>query len=296
MIKRFFRHIKEGTSSVARNGAMSIASASAVTITLLLVSVFIILAVNVKQVTDSVEYQLTIHVKLDNAVVSQVEIDSIGNQIKNIDGVRTVEFSSKENELQKFIDSDSFYSRYEGENNPLRNAYVVTTTSGDVMQSVSDQIGNIVGVEQSYFGGEGVTMLVNALNAIQQVGFILVIVLSLLAVFLISNTIKVTIYARKDEISLMRTVGATNGFIRAPFLVEGVAIGLLGAAIPIIVSVVGYYFLYVESNGQLFAKMFPLQPIMPFVLYLSLILAAAGMVVGFIGSFISVTKYLRWKR
>ena len=296
MIKRFFRHIKEGVSNVSRNGAMSIASVSAVTITLILVSVFIILAINVQQITNSVEDQLTIHVRIDRSVETQEEITSLEDQIRSIEGVRTVTFVSRDQELEILIQDNDFYARYRGETNPLRDVFHVTTISGEVMQSVADQISRLNGINRASFGGPAVELLIDALGVIQRVGLILVVFLSLLAVFLISNTIKVTIYARKDEISLMRTVGATNGFIRAPFLVEGIVIGLFGATVPIILSTVGYFFLYQETGGILFARLLPLQPVMPFILYLTLILAGVGMIVGFIGSFISVTRYLRWKR
>ena len=118
----------------------------------------------------------------------------------------------------------------------------------------------------------------------------------ILAIFLIANTIKLTIYARSNEIAIMRDVGATNGFIRAPFVVEGMIIGALGAIIPILFTVFGYIFLYDKLGGVLFSEMFKLTPPHPFVLQLSLILLGIGMVVGLIGSFMSVTKYLRWKR
>ncbi|MDR1794934.1 MAG: permease-like cell division protein FtsX [Erysipelotrichaceae bacterium] len=295
MISRFFRHLRDGASSLKRNSAMSISASSTVAITLFLVAIFIILGVSVQQVTQSVQYRLVIHVKIDNAVTTMTTINDIGKQIEAIDGVRSITFSSKEAELQKFIDENSFYERYKNDN-PLNNAYLVTTNSGDILEEVSQQIRLIPGVISTEYGGAGVATLVDALNMIQRVGMVLVLGLSILAVFLISNTIKVTITARRDEIALMRQVGATNGFIRAPFLVEGVLIGALGAIIPILVSVFGYYYIYTESGGHLFAKMFELEPVMPFVLILAGILLGFGMIVGLTGSFISTTKYLRWKR
>lgn len=300
MINRFIRHVKEGVSGVARHAAMSISSASAVTLTLLLVSIFLILTVNLQQITSNVEGSLLIHVKIDNTVVQQTDIDQLKSKISAIDGVTKVTYSSREAELQKQIlaypEQAEIYKMYEGDRNPLRNAFYVETSSGDLIQVVSNEIKNIPGIEKVNYGGEGTALLISALNSIQSGGLILVGFLSILAIFLISNTIKVTIYARKDEITIMRTVGASNGFIRAPFLIEGVIIGLLGATIPIVLSMVGYYYLYDILGGHLFSEMFKLTPVMPFILFLALILAGVGILVGFTGSFISVTKYLRWKR
>ena len=139
-------------------------------------------------------------------------------------------------------------------------------------------------------------MFVQALNSVRFGGAILVAGLSALAIFLIANTIKLTIYARSNEIAIMRDVGATNGFIRAPFVVEGMIIGALGAIIPILFTIFGYIFIYDKLGGVLFSEMYKMTPPHPFVLQLSLILLGIGMVVGLIGSFMSVTKYLRWKR
>ena len=117
-----------------------------------------------------------------------------------------------------------------------------------------------------------------------------------MSVFLIQNTIKLTIYARQDEISIEQSVGATNGFIRAPFVVEGMVIGVMGALIPIALTVYGYYYAYQFTGGYLISSMFRLVEPMPFVLYLSAGLLAAGVLVGLVGSYFSVSRYLKVKR
>ena len=137
------------------------------------------------------------------------------------------------------------------------------------------------------------------MNVLDRVRFgvvILVVSLSALAIFLISNTIKLTIQARVKEIAIMRQVGATNGYIRAPFVIEGMIIGALGALIPIFVTIFGYIWIYQETGGFFLTRMFSLMPPHPTVLYIALILLGIGVFVGLIGSFMSVTKYLRWKR
>jgi cell division transport system permease protein len=113
---------------------------------------------------------------------------------------------------------------------------------------------------------------------------------------LISNTIKLSISSRIKEIAIMRTVGAKNGFIRMPFVIEGILIGLMGSILPILVATVGYIYLYEALGGVFLAQMFVLQSPYPLVYYTAGILAGIAVVVGLIGSFVSVTRYLRWQR
>ena len=125
---------------------------------------------------------------------------------------------------------------------------------------------------------------------------IFIVLLALLALFLISNSIKMTIYARNREISIMRNVGATNGYIKVPFMLEGMIIGFIGSLIPCLITYFGYRYLFDVMGGQIFSNMFSLQPVMPFTLEICVILIVAGMLVGLFGSFFSTTKYLHWKR
>lgn len=301
MFSRFIRHIKEGFFGVGRHAAMSISSASAVTITLIIISIFVIFTVNVNSMTNKIEGDVQISVMIDYNYESQENIDRIGLAIKELPGVDVVTFSSKEEELNFFI--DSFTDEHEKEifesyreDNPMHNAYYVKIKDGNDLQALKTQIDAIEGVASSNYGGESSVMLVDALGSVRTGGFVIVVALSLLAIFLIQNTIKVTILARANEIAIMRNVGAKNGFIRAPFVVEGMIIGALGAIIPIFATIFGYIFAYSKLNGILISSMFIMIPPHPFVLQISLLLVGVGMLVGLIGSFLSVTKYLRWKR
>lgn len=299
MIGRFFRHIKEGFSNVFRNFAMSVSSASAVTITLILVGAFFIITTNIVSISSSIKSNLTILVKIDRET-NEDDITILKEKIENIDEVKLVSFSSKHDELQKQIDlypqQADYYRRHEGKDNPLFDVFIVEVDDATYLSPINEQISNLKGIYSAEQGGEGVDSLVSYLNSFQKVGWILVGVLTLLAIYLIANTIKVTIYSRREEISIMRTVGASNGFIRAPYLVGGIIIGAVGAIIPVLLMFFGYTYLYEETGGILMSKIFVLQPVYPFIIYLSGLLMGIGIVVGFIGSFVSVTRYLRWKR
>lgn len=299
MISRFFRHIKEGFNNVFRNFAMSVSSASAVTITLILVGAFFVITTNISAISESIKSNLTILVKIDRDATED-DTTILKEKIENIDDVKIVTYSSKHEELQKQIElypqQADYYRRHEGKDNPLYDVFIVEVDDASALSQINEQIANLKGIYSAEQGGDGVEQLVGYLNSFQQVGWALVAVLTFLAVYLIANTIKVTIYSRREEISIMRTVGASNGFIRAPYLVGGIIIGGVGAIIPIVLTVFGYNYLYEKTGGILMSKIFVLQPVYPFVLYLAGMLLSIGVIVGFIGSFVSVTRYLRWKR
>lgn len=301
MIRRFVRHLKEGFYGVGRHAAMSLSSASAVTITLLIISIFLIVTGNMQAVTQNIEGSVRISAFVAYDHEEQSQMDLLQAQIRSLPGVVSVEFSGKDQEFDALMatyDDENARSALETyrEDNPLHNAFYVEVASGEVLEQTAQAIRQMEGIDSVNYGGESALMFVEALDSVRVGGAILVLGLSALAIFLIANTIKLTIYARSNEISIMRDVGATNGFIRAPFVVEGMIIGALGAILPITFTVFGYIMLYHQLDGVLFSQLFELVPPHPFVLWLSLILLGIGIVVGLIGSFMSVTKYLRWKR
>ena len=302
MISSIWRPIKEGFRGVFRHGAMSISAAIAVTLTLIIISLFLIFTLNVNKFTQGIEQSVQISATVAYGRESAEEEDRISLAIQNIEGVDTVKYSSKADEFQYYLDSFSdektreAFRPFEGENNPMHDAFYVTVKDGKMLESVAKQIEQIDGVDSVNFGGSSAVALIQMLRSIRVGGGILALALSVLAVFLIQNTIKLTIMARADEIAIMRNVGARNGFIRSPFLVEGVIIGAIGAIIPILFTIYGYKYVYKLTGGYLISAMFRLIEPEPFVKQISLALLLIGMVVGLIGSFFSVTRYLRWKR
>lgn len=292
-------HIRAAFKSVYRHIAMSLSAASAVTVTLLLIFLFLVVAGNVVGFTNKMEDGVQIHVTVESTR-TDVEVQDIGTAIRAIPNIGKVTFSSKDNELELFIDSfgesGEMFSIYRGESNPMRDAYIVDVNDKDEIEAVTRKIKAIEGVESAEFGGSSSVKMIEAFDSLRTSGFVFVVALSLLAIFLISNTIKITIYARANEIAIMRNVGATNTFIKMPFMFEGIIIGLMGALIPVAISIFGYGYFYEMMNGQLFSNMFELQPVMPFAIDIAYILLAVGMGVGLLGSLVSVNKYLRWKR
>lgn len=258
-------------------------------------SLFFLLAGNITSFTSSVEQNLMIHASIDN-IKTQEDIDKMSEDIKKMSGVKQITFSSKEEEINSLIgDNSQVFERYK-ESNPMPNAFIIELQDAKDIPSVTKKLNEIEGIDKAQYGGESIENIVKLLRTIQNGGAIFIVFLTLLAVFLIANTIKMTIYTRSTEIAIMRNVGATNWYIKAPFMLEGMFIGMIGAIVPIALTCFGYTYLYIEMSGHFLTNMFIMQQPEPFVLQISLVLLICGALVGCIGSFFSVTKYLRWKR
>ncbi len=303
MIK-FFKsipfHIKTALKSLIRHFALTFSSASAVMVTLTLLMAFLVVAGNVANFTYSIEDSLKIHATIESTVTDG-DIKSLQSKIEAMDFVENVTFSHKDQELESYISgmddaSQKLYEIYRGEGNPLLHAFIIEVDNGKNLETINDRLLAMDEIHDAAYGGNSAMMMITAMDGLRVTGSIFVVALSVLAVFLISNTIKSAIYARKDEIAIMRNVGATNGFIKMPFMIEGMCIGILGSIIPILLTIFGYKYIYEALNGVLLIAMFKLQPVYPFVFYVSLTLLGTGVVVGIIGSLFAVNKYLRWKR
>lgn len=298
MFRKIGRSFKEAFWGITHHVAMVISTANAITITLVLVSVLSLLIANISQITYDVEDDIQLYVKIENEVLDE-DIQSIQNKISRIAGVEEIEYSDADNELDRFIaaygEAGKIYEIYR-QDNPLSRVFIIKVANGYSLAELSTQISTVEGIQSVDFGGATVEDFVKLLNGIREVGTIFVIALALLAIFLIYNTIKITINSRKEEIGIMRLVGATNSYIRSPLVLEGMFIGVLGSIIPILLTIFGYNYIYTSLNGQLVSGILKLIDVFPFTLWVSLLVLVAGVTVGVIGSYISATIYLRYKR
>ena len=296
-IKNLPKHFKESLVNLWRNGAMSFSSIFAVTITLLLIGVISVLALNVQDISANIEDGVRIYVKLERSIDENAEKE-VGNQIKKLKGGGSVTYSSKDEEFNKLIDKQgkdgkTLFESYR-EDNPLGSAYEVEAKDPTKLASLAKKIQDIPNVNSVNYGGDSTQSMVTTLNTIQKAGSVFIVGLVIVALFMISNTIKITITARSTEISIMRMVGASNWYIRIPFMLEGMLIGLFGAIIPILVLVYGYGALYNYTGGSLMSSMLVLKAPMPFIRDFSFILAGLGAGVGLIGSFVSMRRFLKF--
>ena len=298
MFRRFARHIKEGFIGIGRHFSMALSSIASVTITLLLIGLFLALTINLSVLTKEVESSISLSALVSYNVTSENQLSQVKSQIEKIPGVKEAKYQSKDDEFTYYVnqypDLSEFYELYR-EDNPFHDAFMVSVVDGSELENVKASLEKINGIDSVHDGGSNTYVLIDVLAKVRIFGGILVLGLTFLATYLIYNTIHITIEARETEIWIMRNVGAKNGFIRAPFLVEGIIIGILGSIIPIGAIIFGYLYAFKVSGGVLLGVFKLIEPY-PFLLYLSLLLLGIGVVVGFIGSYFSVTRSLRRTR
>ena len=290
----FFRSIRDAFKSVVRNFSLSFASIMCTTITLILVAVAMVAAANVNNATKLIEDELTVVVYLNGDVTSE-QIENIKTELNSYKNVLETTYKSKDEwklEMSEYDDSFKTVLDYLDEN-PLNDSFVVKVKDVKKLSETSEFIKGIEGVDTVKYGEGMVENVISVFDVIQKVVLVVVIALVLVTGFLISNTIKLTIFSRRGEIEIMRLVGASNITIKLPFLFEGFIIGVVGSIIPICITIYGYVILYTRMHGKLFSNMIMLIKPYPFVFKISLILLGIGALVGMYGSIKAVRKYLK---
>lgn len=290
----FFRSIRDALKSVVRNFSLSFASIMCTTITLILVAVAVVAAANVNNATKLIEDELTIVTYLKRDVTEE-QIDNIKSEISSYKNVEEVTFKSKDEwklEMSEYDDSFKTVLDYLDEN-PLMDSFVLKVNDVKKLSETSEYIKAINGVDTVKYGEGMVEQVISVFDIVQKIVVVVVIALVVVTSFLISNTIKLTIFSRRNEIEIMRLVGASNITIKLPFLFEGFIIGLIGSIIPVCITIYGYLILYSRMHGKLFSNMIMLIKPYPFVFWVSLIVIAIGALVGMYGSIKAVRKYLK---
>ena len=229
--------VGEGFSNVFKNKKSTGASLMIMCATMIIFGIFLILGENINHFVSEIEAAQGIQVFINNDA-SQEQMDELGEKIRKLDGVSTIEFVSKEAALnqmkEKFGDKQDLLAGYE-ENNIFPASYVVNLTDLNKSKEVQDQILTFENVKKITSKDETVTTLINLANGIKIITGIILVLLIIISIFIIANTIKLTVHARRKEISIMKYVGATNGFIRWPFIVEGMIIGIFASIISIVI-------------------------------------------------------------
>lgn len=290
--KTLGRHIRESFKSMRRNGWMTFASISAVTVTLFLVGVFTIIMMNLNVLATNIENNVEIKATVDQLADEEV-VKQLQTEIEQIDGVLSVTHSTKDEELERLIAAFGDEFKLHKMNNPLGDAFYIKAKTATETPKIAEELSamdQLAGVE---YGKGKVEKLFKVVNLSRNIGIVLIIGLVFTAMFLISNTIKLTINARGTEIEIMKLVGATNGFVRIPFVLEGIWLGIFGSILPIAVLSLAYTNLYAWAEPQLQKEMLQLLNSTPFLFQLSGILLLIGVFIGIWGSFMSVRKFLK---
>ncbi|MGG3887886.1 permease-like cell division protein FtsX [Metabacillus fastidiosus] len=289
------RHFKESLKSLARNTWMTFASISAVAVTLILVGTFIVIMMNLNNFADNLENDVEVRVHID-LTADKAAQDTLRQEIEKIPDIESVVFSPKDKELENLIkslgDEGEPFQLFQQEN-PLNDVFIVKAKDPHDTKKIAEEIETFKNTAKVKYGQGEVEKLFKVVGVSRNIGLGLIIGLVFTAMFLISNTIKITIFARRREIEIMKLVGATNGFIRWPFFLEGLLLGIFGSVIPILVVIFSYNLIYTWALPYLQDGFFELLPYNPFVFQVSALLLFIGALIGVWGSLMSVRKFLK---
>ncbi|WP_077613961.1 permease-like cell division protein FtsX [Caenibacillus caldisaponilyticus] len=297
-LRTLMRHAKEGAKSLGRNGWMTFASISAVTVALLLVGLFLTVMLNLNSIASQVENNVEVRVFIDRTATKEQQ-ETLKNQLQQLSHVKSVTFVSKEQGLEDFIksmgDDGDVFKSMKGKENPLPDAFVVKTDKPKETIDVAKAAKELNYVDEVNYGRDYVEKLFHVVDILRNIGLVLIVGLLFTSIFLIANTIKLTIVARRREIEIMKLVGATDAFVRWPYFIEGLMLGVLGSIIPFLLIAIGYHQVYdwfIGKNYQtyLFVKLIPYEKM---TLYLGGLLVLLGAVIGVWGSLTSVRKFLK---
>lgn len=283
--------IKEGIINVWNNRIMSIASICVLISCLVLTGSASLLTLNVAKVVDDVGAENETRVFLEMGV-SDVEAAYIGKDIEKIENISSVTFYSGTEAITEYKDllGDSLFDKIKDDDDVLPHTYHITMVDLSLYDKTVNEIMEIEGVESVGNRQELARTLTDLNQLVSAISIAVILALTVISLFIVSNTIRVTMYSRRFEISIMKSVGATNAFVRIPFIVEGMLIGLISA----IVSTFALYFLYTGIMDAI-TSMIPFSyiPINSMILYVAIAFVVAGMSIGAIGGFISMRKYLK---
>ena len=284
--------LKEGFKGIFTHGFMSFAAVCVTVACLLIVGSFSILAYNLDLMVEDLNQTSEILVYVDSSL-SDAEARSIGTKINMMDNVFKSTFISREEALEDFIadhEGDPAFSGVQAED--LRHRFVVSLEDNTMMRETDAQLRVIPGVADTsaaYELAEGFTTIQEVLHMVSAAVIAVLLIVSLL---IISNTVKLAMYDRKNEIAIMKMVGATNGFIRLPFVVEGFTLGMVGAVLAFCLEWVMYDAMIEKITAVDSLQLFALVPFQELLLPMVAVFAAAGMFVGFVGSWSSIRRFL----
>jgi len=296
LIRILNRSIRDSFKSIFRNFSLSMASISCTVITLILVAFGILASYNVTTMTEKIEHDLTMIVFIDNKA-SEEDITKIKSELENVDNIESITYRSKD-EIKSSMSSENdafktIMDTWKEDENPLQSTYVLKVKEIKKIKETATTIKNIDNVSLVKYGESMVDKMISVFDVVKNVCVVIVVALIVVTAFLITNTIKITIFSRRNEINIMRLVGTSNVVIKLPFLFEGFVLGALGSLIPILITLFGYTYFYESMGGVLFSNLIVLAKPSSIIYITSLALFLIGSIVGMFGSTRAVRKYLK---
>lgn len=285
--------IRDAFRSLWRNRTISLASIATVSATIFIFGVFLLTGLNVGKGVKDVESKVEIRVyqKLDITINDKNALEA---QLRAEPGINDVVFESKEQALENFKkelkDKASLLSGYDQQNNPMQDSFIVRLKEPKFAQTIAEKYSKAPGVDEIVNDQELINQISSFASAVKWVGFAIFIILIAVSLFLIANTIKITVFSRRREVGIMKFVGATDWFIRWPFVIEGMVIGIIGA----VISTILLYFAYKYAYINISASVLTAQLLSPSYVYTTMLweFILSGILIGTAGSIFSLRKFL----
>lgn len=296
LIRIFNRSIRDSFKSIFRNFSLSVASISCTIITLILVALAILATENVTDMTEKIEKDLTMIVFVDSKSTDD-EVKNVETELKSIGNIDSIVYRSKEEVKNNMSNENETFKtimdNWSEDENPLQSTYILKVKDIKKIKETASTIKNIDKVTLVKYGETMVDRMISVFDMIKKGCWIIVVSLIVVTVFLITNTIKITIFSRRNEINIMRLVGTSNTVIKLPYLFEGLLLGIIGSLIPIILTIFGYTYFYESMGGVVLSNLVELTKPSLIIYKTSLVLLIIGGVVGMFASTRAVRKYLK---
>ena len=285
--------IREVLISLRRNHWMSFASIGTVAVSLFVLGVFLILVLNMNRLASTLESQVQISVYFQEDAKESLR-KKVLSDIQEMQGIESVSYVTKDEamaRLRERLGDQKYLLDALGEKNPLPESVEVTVRLPEMVQTAAEAIEQMDGVEEAKYGQDVVEHLFDITRLMRIFGLVLMVLLAGATLFIISNTIRLTVFARRKEIAIMKYVGATDWFIRWPFLLEGMVLGFIGG----ILAALALRSFYAAMAAKIYSTLafFPLMSQYPFMNYVSAVIVVSGMIIGTIGSTISLKRFLQ---
>ena len=285
-------YFREVLLSMIRNRWMTFASIGTVAVSLFVLGVFLILVMNINKMAASLESQVQISVYINDNLPEQGrgEIERMTRDMKNVAKIEYVPREVALKNLQERLGENKKILDALGDSNPLPNAFLVTVKNADDVKKTAAAIADLYGVDEVKYGQDVAANLFELTHLIRLFGVILMGLLMGATIFIISNTIRLTVFARRKEIAIMKYVGATDWFIRWPFILEGVGLGIIGGGVSAL-ALRKFYAAMVEKVYESLT-FFPMVEQYPLMHYVTIGLICAGVLIGILGSTVSLKRFM----
>ncbi len=295
LVSKFLYSLKQGIKGIFHNKTMSFISIISVTASLIILGIVLTIVLNINQFISATKDEINeVRVSVDADIDDDTRIE-LKNSIRKIEGVKGIEYKTKESsfkDLKKSWGEDAYL--LEGIENPLESFYVITIDNPENIKTISNKILKLEGAADVNYYQDIMQNFLTISNTVKKFGGMLIICLLLICLVIIANTIKSRVYSKKEEIQIIKYVGASNGFVIAPFIVEGFTIGILGSSLAVGICI-GMYGYIIEKITELISSVMgnAIIPLTSISTPLIVVLVMTGISIGILGSIVSVKKHLK---